>query len=113
MKIINQTRNTLLADNATLARTFLARIKGLLGKKGLKENHALIIQPCNSIHTFFMRFVIDVIFLDKQHKVVGLRESMPPGRISRIYPQAHTVVELPAHVIRSTRTQIHDVLGIE
>jgi len=56
VKITNQTKNTVLAAHAAVADRLFKRIKGLLGKKGLGEGEALIIRPCNSIHTFFMRF---------------------------------------------------------
>ena len=95
MKIINATRNTILAENAEIANTLLSRCKGLLGKNALEEGNALIIRPCNSIHMFFMRFSIDVAFLDRQNKVVGLVKNIRPFHISPIYLNACQAIELP------------------
>ncbi len=113
MKIINLTKETLLADKVILANTPFSRIKGLLGKQSLGGSEALIIEPCNSIHTFFMRFAIDVLFLDSQGKVVGIKENMPPFRLSRIYPKAKRVVELPPPAINQSRTCLNDQVVIE
>ncbi len=113
MKIFNQTRNALLADKVVVADTFFSRTKGLLGKQSLEANEALIIRRCNSIHTFFMRFNMDAVFIDSKNKVIGLREDMSPGKISRIYLKAHSVVELPAKKISQTQTQIDDELRFE
>ncbi|MFC1594069.1 DUF192 domain-containing protein [Candidatus Omnitrophota bacterium] len=112
MKIINSTRDTLLADNVSNARTLLSRIKGLLGRDSLGESEALIIHACNSIHTFFMRFPIDVLFLDKSERIVGLVENSVPFRLSRIYFKATHVVELPAFTISRTNTELGDQIEI-
>ncbi len=72
VKIINKTKNTILAEEAYIADTVFSRVKGLLGKQSLDEGSALIIKPCNSIHTFFMRFPIDVFFVDRNNKIVKI-----------------------------------------
>ena len=113
MKIFNQTKNSLLAEKIEMANTPILRMKGLLGRNSLKDNEAMIITSCNSIHTFFMRFAIDALFLDKQNKVVGLKENMLPFRITRIFPRANQVVELSAHKISQSRTQLNDLIQIE
>lgn len=113
MKIINTSSNTLLAENASIAESLFSRIKGLLGRSSLGANEALIIKSCNSIHTFFMRFAIDVIFLDRDNRVVGLKENMPPFRVTPIYYRAIQVVELPAYTISRTKTQLNDRIQLE
>lgn len=110
MKVKNLTRNTILAENVQVASSLFFRMKGLLGRATFNDNEALIIRPCNSIHTFFMRFRIDAIFLDKQQRVVGLEEDMAPFKISRIFPKASSVLELPAHKISKTQTAINDLI---
>lgn len=113
MKIINLTRNFLLADKVSLAENFFSRTKGLLGKKSLAENEALIIKPCNSIHTLFMRFAIDAVFLDRQNKVVALKENMEPFGFTPIYWKAYLVIELPSHTISRSLVQINDQIQLE
>jgi uncharacterized membrane protein (UPF0127 family) len=66
MQLINITNGAVLADVVQLADNFMTRLKGLLGRTGLKSDEALIIQPCKSVHTCFMRFPIDVIFLNNE-----------------------------------------------
>lgn len=75
------------------------RMKGLLGRKELPEGTGLIIDPCNSIHTFFMQFPIDVIFTDSQDRVVKVLKDMGPWRLSWIYFRAQKVIELPAGTV--------------
>ena len=113
MKIINQDKNALLAQNASVACTIFARMKGLLGRKNLEEGEALIIKSCNSIHTFFMRFPIDVLFLDRNNRVVEVISAMKPFRISSIYFKADFVIELPANIIQKSSTSVGDLISIE
>ena len=80
IRIFNQTRDRALAEQGDLARSFWARGRGLMGRTALPESYALIIYPEWSIHTFFMRIPIDVLFVDRSDCVVGLREAMPPSR---------------------------------
>jgi len=113
MKIINVTKDAVLADEAIIADTFLKRLRGLLGSKEFKNGQAVVIKPCNSIHTFFMRFPIDVLFVDKNHKIIAAVSHMPAFRISKIYFNAVYVVELPAGLIKTTSTSAGDLLEIE
>jgi uncharacterized membrane protein (UPF0127 family) len=112
--IVNQTRSQIVADNAELARTFVTRGLGLMGRTALPTGYALIIFPEWSIHTFFMRIPIDVLFVDRDDRVVALREAMPPNRpFAGVAPwRGHYVVELPAGVIRATGTTAGDQLNI-
>ena len=114
IRIVNQTRQEVIADGAELARSFLARGRGLMGRPALPKGYALIILPEWSIHTFFMRIPIDVLFVDRQDRVVGLREHMPPNRpFAGVSPlRGHYVIELPAGVISATRTAVGDQLEL-
>src|SRR5687767_8089317 len=104
VRISNQTRNRVIADRAEVARSFLARGRGLMGRTNLPEGYALIIYPEWSIHTFFMRVPIDVLFVDRQDQVVGLRHAMPPNRpYAGVSPvRGRYVIELPAGVLHAT-----------
>ena len=103
-RLWNETRNAVLAERAEVALSARARMKGLLGRDGLPEGEALVIKPCTSIHTCFMRFPIDVIFLDDGGKVLRAISAMPPWRLTRLYPRAACVAELPAGTLARTRT---------
>lgn len=110
-RVTNLTRNTLLADRAARADTFLSRFKGLMGVTELPLGDGLQIEPCTSIHTFFMRIPIDALFLDKELKVVDICHAMPPWKVSRVYFGARSVLELPAGTAAASGTQAGDVLS--
>ena len=113
MKIINITKSTILADNAKIAESLFSRMKGLLGRKSLLNNEALIIKNCNSIHTFFMQFPIDVLFVNKDNKIVAIKKAIPAFRFTPIYFSASFVIEFPAGTIEKTQTQSGDTLEIK
>lgn len=110
MRIINVTRNTVLADNAVVADRLLARIVGLLNKKELKPGEGLILKPCTSIHTLFMRFAIDALFVDKNNQIIKAIPHLGPFRFTHPYFNAALTIELPCGTIESTSTQEGDTL---
>lgn len=115
IRITNQTRERVLAARAELARSFWARGRGLMGHASLPESYALIIFPESSIHTFFMRVPIDVLFVDRSDRVIGMREAMPPSRpFAGVAPwRGRYVIEMPAGVIAATGTALGDQLVLE
>ena len=113
MKVINQNKNKILADNAILAKGLFKRLKGLLGKKMLSDGQALILKPCNSIHTFFMCFPIDVLFLNKDKKVIKCISSLKPFRMTNPVLCASYAIELPAGKINASQTEASDTILIQ
>jgi len=107
----NLTKGTVLADAAELAGHGAARRKGLLGREGLAPGEALLIVPCEGVHTFFMRFAIDVVFIDRKKRVRKIRSNMPRRRMSFCL-RAHSTIELPAGRAAQTNTQPGDQLEI-
>ena len=99
-----------LAEDLETAGNVWARGVGLLGRRHLPPGHGLYIPHCNSIHSLFMAFPFDALFVDKGWKVVYAIEAMPPFRLSRIVWKADGVVELPAGAIRATDTRVGDLL---
>ena len=95
LQLFNRTRNTVLASKVEVAGSGGTRTKGLLGRDGLPPGEALWIVPCEAIHTFWMRFAIDVVFIDKQKKVRKISRNIPPWRLSACLT-AHSVVEFAA-----------------
>ena len=92
-----------------VAGTGPARSKGLLGRKGLDPGEALWIVPCEAVHTFWMQFAIDLVYIDKQKRVRKVKSNVPPWRLSACF-LAHSIIELPAGVVLQTQTQPGDVL---
>jgi hypothetical protein len=109
-RVMNQTRNTLLADHAARAETFSTRFWGLMGVAKLPLGEGLHIEPCTSIHTFFMKIPIDAVFLDAELSVVDICQALAPWRVSRVYLGARSVLELPAGTTRASGTQPGDRL---
>lgn len=109
MKVTNSARGTVLAEHMEVARSSSERRKGLLGRRGLAQGEGLWIIPCESVHTFFMRFAIDLVYLDGQHRVKKLRRNVGPWRIS-VCLAAKSVLELPVGSINDTQTQCGDLL---
>jgi uncharacterized protein len=93
MRLYNRTRNTILSSNVESAKSLLKRLKGLLGRSTMPKGDALWIEPCNSIHTFFMRFSIDAIFVDRKFKVRRVVRHLPSGRLVLPIWGAHSVFE--------------------
>ncbi len=110
MQILNKSKNTVIAQTASLADTFWTRMKGLLGRGEISAGEALVITKCRSIHMFFMRFPIDAIFVDNQHRVVGLVTGIKPFRLSPIFFHAQYVIELKIGTITATKTSLRDQL---
>lgn len=95
-----------------MADTSQKRRTGLLKHTGLKPGEGLWISPCESVHSFFMKFTIDVVYLDRAKKVKKVRSSMVPWRVSACLT-ARSVLELPAGTIESTSTREGDQLEFE
>ena len=96
-----------------MAVSFGQRLKGLLGKKGLLPNEAMVLKPCNSIHTFFMRFDIDALFLNSQMKVIKIVHEMGPNRLTPIIWNSHMVIELPSGKANQSNTCVGDIIELK
>lgn len=96
----NRTRARELASKTRAADAPLSRAVGLLGRDSLGRDEALWIVPCSMVHTFFMRFPIDLLFLDRELRVVHALEALPPWRLSPWVPGAHSVLELAGGALR-------------
>jgi len=112
VRVRNQTRNTVLATAAEVADTSAKRRTGLLKHERLAPGDGLWIMPCESVHTFFMKFAIDLVYLDRQKRVRKVRHAVPPWRLSACLT-AHSILELPAGTARETGTQAGDELALD
>ncbi len=96
---IRTSAGTTLAQHCIVARSAYSRMIGLLAHKSLPTGEGLLLEPCNQVHTFFMGFAIDVIFLAKDNTVLRTSE-MKPWRLSPLIWRARKIVELPAGTLR-------------
>ena len=111
--VYNKTKETFLAFKVEVCDSVWGRLRGLLGKRSLKPDSGVWIVPANAVHTIGMLFSFDLVLIDKNFKVVGLRELVRPFRITMPNHRAESVLELPAHSIFRSRTQIGDQLVID
>ena len=109
--IENSTRGKQLASNALLANESKTRREGLLKRTELPEGEGLLITPCEAIHTFGMKFPIDVVFFDRNKKVRKIAHSVPRNRIAFCF-SAQTALELPAGTAQATGTEPGDQLTL-
>jgi len=106
--IKNKTKKTVITGNFSTKKGF-AIIKGLIGEKNQK---AIVFKTRFGIHTFLLRFPIDVIILDKNKKAVILKKELKPNSIFVWNIKYDTVVELPAKSIEKSKTEIGDILQL-
>ena len=102
----------LLVDQLDIAENFWKRGKGLLGRKTLQSNEALWIKPCNNIHTFFMKFAIDCIFVDRKMEIKNIAKNVGPFRFVGPFWRAHSVFEMQSGFIESKKLKIGDHLYV-
>jgi len=105
-------KGIIIADHIEIAKRFLPRLRGLLGRKSLAEGEGLLLSPCSSIHCFGMRFPIDAIFLDKQYRVVAIHPNMKPGAMAS-HRQARYVLELKAGEAERHNLEVGEQLRID
>jgi uncharacterized membrane protein (UPF0127 family) len=113
VRLVNESRGSELGKRVEVADNFWTRFRGLMLRGGLEPDGGLVIEPCSSIHTMWMRFPIDVLYMDKEHRVVRADAAMPPWRIGPLRPGSHYVIELPAGTIAASGTQPGDTLRLE
>lgn len=109
MQILNQTRHTTLADETIIPTSLRDQSLGLLK---YKTPTAMLLKTHFGIHTFFMRYPIDVLILDETNKVVAMKENLKPNQIFLWNPKYETVLELPPGIIKKTNTQLRDRINI-
>lgn len=112
MQVTNLTRQTLLANCVTLADRGPTRRRGLLGRHQLAVGEGLWIVPCEAVHTFGMQFSIDLVYMDRDHRIIKIRSDVPPWRLS-VCLSAHSVLELAAGVVHDSQTRAGDRLHLQ
>jgi uncharacterized membrane protein (UPF0127 family) len=101
-----------VAGRVEVAGSMWRRFVGLMFRSELPPGEGLALTPCNSIHMFFMRIPLDVVFLDREGRALRLYHGLRPWRVSRIVRGAHTAVELPAGTLRDAGVETGAVLTL-
>jgi len=115
VRVRNKTKGTLVCKRCFLARTWLQRLVGLMGRKSLGRDEGLLLtKAAGGVHTCFMRFAIDVAYLDERGQVIAVKENMKPWRIWVVRDKnALMALELPAGRLKETATEVGDLLEFQ
>jgi len=108
--LYNINKNNIVLENVKLADGFFQKFKGLMGRKKLNKSEGLMLLSCNSIHTCFMRFPIDVVFLNMDHEVIALRKELKPWKMVNYVKKAYITVEMTAGTIENKNIEVGDLL---
>lgn len=111
MRLVNQTKNREVAKEVIEAFSLWRRAVGLLGRKSLAENSAMWIRPCNNIHTWFMRFPIDVVFVDENLRVKAVASNVRPFRLKWNFSSS-SVFEMNAGRASRVGVEVGDQLHV-
>jgi uncharacterized membrane protein (UPF0127 family) len=110
--VYNQTRECFLSLGVTAADTPFSRLKGLIGKLSVRSDEGIWVVPSSGVHTLGVLVPLDLIYLNEKHEVIHLVEHFPTFRIAPLRAQSESVLELAAHTIYSSQTQVGDQLLI-
>ena len=112
MRAINSRNGRIIATELQVAHTPWSRARGLLGKRALRQGEGLLIRPCMGVHTFFMKFQIDVVFLDRSNRVLATVEGLKPQRVTRLIMSSSCVLETAAGTVAFSGTSPGDRIEI-
>lgn len=108
----NKTKNRLLVERLFLAKTTLQKMKGLLGRTGLELNEGILLEHCRSIHTCFMKFPIDAVFVDSGLRVTKIISNLKPWRLACAWAASHCI-EVAAGTLTMEKLEVNDQLRLE
>ena len=113
LRLVHPRTGRVLAERLLVPRTFLGRGVGLMLRRQLQPGTGMWIVPCSGIHTFFMRFAIDAVFVDRRLRIVRVRLGLAPWRLVPLVLGGHSVIELPAGTLAGLRLERGEALMIE
>lgn len=113
MPVFDTSKRTKLNYTVYEAQNMLARLVGLIGTAKPDKNQAYYIKPCRGVHTFGMKYPVDVVFLDSDRKVVKLIENLLPNKMTQMSPVARSVLELPSGTLKKDKIRTGDHLKVK
>ena len=111
MKLNNSSKQKTVVNKLEVANSFISRAVGLLGRKGLEEDQGLWIHRCRDIHSWFMRFTFDAVFVDSKLNVLAVHPNLKPWKFVMEF-KADSVFELPAGCIQKSQIEVGDQLDV-
>ncbi|WP_438447743.1 DUF192 domain-containing protein [Gorillibacterium sp. sgz5001074] len=113
MRLLIEENGRELAREVKPAYRFANRLRGLMGTAHLPPDSGLHLKPCRSVHTYFMRYAIDVLHLDLHNRIVGLEPDLKPGRIGRTFQGTASIVELAAGALYRAAPELGQTVRFE
>ncbi len=113
MELINLTNGIVIAEKTIPAYSFFKRLKGLMFTSSFPEGYAVHIQPCRSIHTYFMKYEIDVLYLNNDMEIIAAESYVRPGTVGKHHKGTTSVIEIPAGTIHKTKIKPGQVVQIQ
>lgn len=110
MRLVNKRTGQVIKENLKLIDSFSGRLMGLMFTRSFPQGEGVVIKPCQGVHTFFMRYPIDVILLDGDDRVVYAKLSLKPYRVTPFLLKARTAVEMPAGTLQDGSVSYGDKL---
>jgi len=111
--VTNPSRGTVIGETIEVAESASQKVKGLLGRECLEDGQGLLFKGAGSLHTLFMRFPIDIIYANKQGKVIKTAKAVRPFKLVAAPLRCHYAIELPAGAISASNTQVGDFLSFD
>lgn len=97
-----------ICEKVEVADTFIKRFKGLMYRKSLAEDEGLLLEPCNEIHTFGMKFAIDTITISRDNRIIYIDENIVPGKIRPVIKDGKKVLELVSGTVEKYDLKLGD-----
>jgi uncharacterized protein len=110
IRVLNQTRGTVLGTRVRMADDLPARLRGFLWRPAPPAGEGILLSPCRAVHMYGVRFPLDVVFISEDGRVVATYRDLAPWRRSKVHGSALHALELPAGTIRATDTAVGDLL---
>lgn len=112
VEIRNISKGNIIASRGRVADSFFTRLKGLIGREELDKNEGLCIKPCKGVHTFFMRFNIDIVFVDENGVAGEIVRNLKPNRVSKYISDTSYVIELSEGMCEEINIEIGDKIEL-
>lgn len=111
LRVVNETRQSIIGGQIHLADTVLARMRGFLLRRRPEAGEGIFLNPCKGVHMYWMRFPLDVLFVDRHGTVLAVHENLQPGRRTPVYRAAQCAIEVPAGTVAASGTRAGDRLS--
>lgn len=111
LRVVNETRQSIIGGQIHLADTVLGRMRGFLLRRRPEAGEGIFLTPCKGVHMYWMRFPLDVLFVDSHGTVLAVHENLQPGRRTPVYRSAQYAIELPVGTVAASGTHAGDRLS--